>query len=226
MTLRDQLDACKAQLLEVLDPADREALEAAIDRLRMLQIVEHGPAVGDLLPEFALPDADGRLVTSEALLERGPLVLAFFRGPWCPYCSMALQALNQARPAIEALGASLVTVAPLPPGELREMAAERGLGLTLLSDRDGRYARICGLGFEMSDGGKALYQRLAARFGASIPRLAPDRAWELPIPATFVAGRDGVIGFAFGDADWARRAEPAEIVAAVRQLAQAATTAG
>ncbi len=224
MRLRDKLAECNAQLLQVLDPVDRKALEDTIERLRMLQLVEQGPSVGDLLPDFALPDAGGTIVSSEELLARGPLALAFFRGPWCPYCSMALQALDEVRPTIENLGASLVAVAPMPVGELRELVADRRLGLTLLSDLDGRYAQVCGLAFEMTEEGKGLYQRLAARFGLEIPGLGPDLDWQLPIPATFVTDRGGVITYAFGDADWARRADPEAITVAVQRLAQAATT--
>lgn len=224
MTLRDKLAECNAQLLQVLDPVDRKALEDTIERLRMLQLVEQGPSVGDLLPDFALPDAGGKIVSSEELLARGPLALAFFRGPWCPYCSMALQALDEVRATIENLGASLVAVAPMPVGELRELVADRRLGLTLLSDLDGHYAQVCGLAFEMTEEGKALYQRLAARFGLEIPGLGPDLDWQLPIPATFVTDRAGVITYAFGDADWARRADPEAIADAVQRLAQAAAT--
>jgi peroxiredoxin len=219
MTLQAKLNECNAQLLQSLDPADRRELEDAIDRLRMLQIVEQGLTVGDVLPDFALPDPDGRTVTSEELLARGPLALAFFRGPWCPYCSLALEALDQARPAIERLGASLVAVAPMPEEEIRRLAAERGLELRMLSDADAAYATICGVRFEMTEGGTALYRRLAQRFGLEIPRSDAESGWELPIPAPYVADRDGVIRYASADADWARRAEPADIVSTVARLA-------
>jgi peroxiredoxin len=226
MKLQDKLDEINRQLLQVLDPTDRAALEAAIERLRMLQIVEQGMVVGDVLPDFALRDQTGRIVTSGELLARGPVVLAFFRGPWCPYCSTTLGALNEMRPAIERLGGTVVAVAPLGTEELDRLAAERQLGLELLSDENAAYAQVCGVKFEMTEDGTALYARLAARFGLSIPGQDATGGWELPVAATYVAGRDGVIGYAFGDADWSRRAEPADIVAAVERLGQAADAEG
>jgi peroxiredoxin len=226
MKLQDRLDEINRQLLQVLDPADRAALEAAIERLRMLQIVEQGLVVGDVLPDFALPDRNGRIVTSGELLERGPLVMTFFRGPWCPYCSLTLEALNEVRPLVERSGGSVVAVAPLGPEELSQLACERGLGLQLLSDQDAAYAQVCGVKFEMTESGTQLYARLAARFGLVIPGQDAAGGWELPIPATYVAGGNGIIGYAFGDADWSRRADPVEIVAAVERLAQAAETVG
>lgn len=225
MMLKDRLSERRAELRGALDPDDRAVLAAVVERLRMLQIVEQGLAVGDILPDFALPDADGRVVASADLLARGPVALSFFRGPWCPYCSLALEALGRAQPAVERAGGSLVAVAPLTAQELKRIAIERGLGFTLLSDRNGAYAQICGVRFAMTEASTALYARLAARFGLSIPGQDAVGGWELPVPATYVAGSDGVIGYTFGDADWSRRAEPAEIVAAVERLAQAADAA-
>ena len=98
MKLGDRLAEIERQLLTAIDAEERTALAGAIERLRMLQIVEQGLAEGDLLPDFALPDSSGQVVSSSDLLDRGPLVLAFFRGPWCPYCSVMVEALHQLRP--------------------------------------------------------------------------------------------------------------------------------
>ena len=218
MKLRDRLAEIERQLLTVIDAEERAALLAAIERLRMLQIVEQGLAAGDVLPDFTLPDTAGRMVASAALLDRGPLVLAFFRGPWCPYCSLMVEALDQLRPQVEALGGSCVAVAPLTVPELAAMARERGLGISLLSDADTSYAGVCGVRFEMTPESTALYASLAARFDQTIPGLDAPRGWVLPVPTTYVAGRDGVIAYSFGDANWARRADPDEILAAVERL--------
>ena len=218
MKLRDRLAEIERQLLTVIDAEERAALLAAIERLRMLQIVEQGLAADDVLPDVVLPDTAGRMVASTALLDWGPLVLAFFRGPWCPYCSLMVEALDQLRPQVEALGGSCVAVAPLTVPELAAMARERGLGIRLLSDADTSYAGVCGVRFEMTPESTALYASLAARFDQTIPGLDAPRGWVLPVPTTYVAGRDGVIAYSFGDANWARRADPDEILAAVERL--------
>lgn len=210
-SLGDRLERLRAELRDRQPEATRVALAGAIDRLRMLQIVEHALAVGDVLPEFLLPAVGGGTVGSEALLARGPLVVVFVRGPWCPYCSLALRALDEAQPAIEACGATLAVISPLRPEELARAAEERGLRLRLLSDTGGAYASLCGLHYEMSDAHQALYQRL----GLDLTQMHAGSGWALPIPAAYVVGRDGVITFAEAHADWAQRAEPAEIVAAL-----------
>src|SRR3712207_2216904 len=122
MELRDQLDKLKVELRGSLEPSVQRTLSDMIERLRMLQIVEHAPAIGEVLPDFTLPDSTGRTVTSDGLLDKGPLVLAFFRGPWCPYCSLTLTALEEIRPSIEELGATLVGVSPVKPEELARAA--------------------------------------------------------------------------------------------------------
>lgn len=222
MSLQDRLDKRRAATRDKRDPEQRRMLEDAIERLRMLQVVEHGPAVGDVLPDFALPDADGRIVNSDDILAQGPLALVFFRGPWCPFCSLTLEALEEVRPRVEALGATLVGVAPLTSDALARLRRERKLGLLLLSDVGLRYAELCGLRFQMSTDAKEFYRQVAKDRGVDIPGNAGDAPWELPVPATFVADRGGIIRFAFGDADWARRAEPEDIVATIQRLAQLA----
>ena len=89
----------------------------------------------------------------------------------------------------------------------------------MLSDLGSTYAEVCGVRFDMSEGGITLYARLAARFGQTIAGLDPAAGWELPIPATYVTGTDGVIRYTFGDADWSKRAEPADMVAAIERIA-------
>ena len=78
----------------------------------MMRVAEDGLGLGDYLPDFALEDGAGRTWTSSELLDRGPLVLALFRGDWCPYCDLTMAALEEARPAIEALGAMAVGIMP------------------------------------------------------------------------------------------------------------------
>jgi peroxiredoxin len=221
MGLQDELDGLRARLRQALDAEDRAAVAEAIERLRMLQIVEQGLAVGDVLPDFGLRDPAGRLVTSDGLLARGPLVVSFFRGGWCPYCSLTLQALDRMLPEVERLGAGLVAISPLKPLELARLADERGLRLTMLSDAGDAYARLCGLDYAMSDGQARLYRKR----GVDLEAANAGAGWQVPVPATYVLGRDGIIAYAFADPDWARRAEPAAILEALRRLAQAADAA-
>jgi peroxiredoxin len=213
-TLREQLDRRRRELRATMDPTTRTVLEMALKRLEMLQIKEHALALGDPLPDLALPDTSGAIVSSEALLARGPLVLSFFRGGWCPYCDLALRAMERARPAFEATGASLVAITPEAPAMLAETARAKVLTFTLLSDPGSAYAKLCGLHFELTDAQVAFYTGR----GLDLPARHAGSGWELPVPATYLVGRDGIVAWAFVNPDWTRRAEPDAILAALQAL--------
>jgi peroxiredoxin len=215
LTLNDELQAIRAMSKASLDPTDWAGLAATIEQLRMLQIAEHSLAVGEVLPDFALPDTSGRVVTSDELLDRGPLVLAFFRGGWCPYCDRTLKALEAARSAIEATGAVLAGVAPVTPAELARIAAEKGLSFPLLSDTGGALSQLCGLLYAMTPAQVAYY---GGRRGIDVAARSAGVGWAVPVPATYVVARDGTIAYAFADPDWARRAEPAELATAAGKV--------
>lgn len=218
MNLHEHLSGLCARIRAALPRDDVRILDDAVEELRMMQLAEQGLQAGEPFPDFALPDSEGRVVASGELLDRGPLVVAFYRGGWCPYCDAMLRAFEEARPAIEAAGASLVAVSADRPDEQARTRAGKGLGFPLLSDAGGRLARLCGVQFELNQAHVALYERL----GIDLPACHAETGWELPLPATYVVGQDGIVAYLFVDADWTRRAEPTDVVAAVRGLAQAA----
>jgi peroxiredoxin len=215
LTLNDELQAIRAVSKASLDPADWAGLAATIEQLRMLQIAEHSLGVGETLPDFVLPDAAGRVVTSDELLDRAPLVLVFFRGGWCPFCDRTLRALETARPSLEATGATLVGIAPCTPGELARVAAEKGLGFPLLSDTGGALARLCGLLYAMTPAQVAFY---GGRWGIDVAALNAGAGWAVPVPAAYVVARDGTVVYAFADPDWGRRAEPRDLAVAAGRV--------
>jgi peroxiredoxin len=218
MPLQEELDRRRREICARLDPADRKVLEDGIERLRMLQVAETGLAVGDTLPDFALLDPEGRVWRSDELLARGPLVLSFFRGAWCPYCDLAMRALEAVRPEIEALGATLLGVAPTRPEDLARVATDRALHYPLLTDVGEEFAKLCGVRFELAAEHVDFYRR----YGVDMPAAQAGAGWELPVPATWVVRQDGVVVWAFADADWGRRAEPEAVLEALRRLVQPA----
>ncbi|HMR34121.1 MAG TPA: peroxiredoxin-like family protein [Geminicoccaceae bacterium] len=216
MSLRDELAKRREALRNGVIESDRRLVGRSIERNWMLQLAEHGLAVGDMLPDFALSDATGRQITSDELLDGRPLVVAFFRGGWCPYCDAALRALEAARPRIETAGAKLVGISPETPKELARTASQRQLGFLLLSDSDSSYARLCGVGYEEAQAVKGIYRRLDIDFRDR----DTEAAWLLPLPVTYVIGGNGRIEWVFVDPDWSYRAEPEELVEAVTVLAR------
>jgi peroxiredoxin/drug/metabolite transporter (DMT)-like permease len=215
-TLRDRIDAFNREL-EKQAPAEAvQAIGAAIGELVRAGVGAGAPKVGQLAPGFTLPDALGRPVTLAKLLEAGPVVLAFYRGQWCPYCDLQLRAYQQALPEIAALGARLVAISPQTPDESLSTAEKRGLAFDVLSDRGNAVARAYGLVWKVT----GELDRVQRGFGIDLARANGDGANELPAPGLFVIDRDGRITFARVDANWTTRVEPTTIVRALAELSR------
>ncbi len=167
--------------------------------------------VGDTAPDFALPDAMGRPVSLSEMLRSGPVVLTFYRGSWCPYCNRELHALQAALPDIEAARARMIAVSPQTPDSSMTIVERQNLTFPVLSDAGNRVARHFGLVFRVGDDVRDKYKAA----GIDLARSNGDDSWELPVPATYVIAPDRTITYAFVEADYTRRAAPADVVAAL-----------
>ncbi|HMR34120.1 MAG TPA: peroxiredoxin-like family protein [Geminicoccaceae bacterium] len=215
MSLEEKLAAVRQATAQKLSAESRRTIAETIERNRMLQLAEQSLRVGDVLPDFALPDTEGRIVTSGELLDRGPLVAAFFRGEWCPYCDVALRDLDAAWPAIRDAGASLVGILPERPEQLQVTAELKGIDFPLLSDAESRFSALCGVRYAIPDEHITFYRRA----GIDLGERSGTSAWWLPLPAAYVVRQDGVIVEAFVNPDWSYRAESEALVMAARAAA-------
>ena len=214
MGLEQDLAAFQAEFARTA-PAGHAALyQAKINELRASFARENAIGGGDRAPEFTLPDAQGKPVSLSALLQRGPAVVSFYRGGWCPYCNMQLRAYQAILPQITALGARLVAISPqLPDGSL-STAEANALTFAVLSDTGNAVARRFGLVY-------ALPQELRDAMLANnkgLPGINGDESWELPVPATYVIGQDRRVALAHVDVDYCRRLEPEAILTALQSL--------
>jgi peroxiredoxin len=170
--------------------AERIALyEAQTEELRRSGIVEAALGIGDRAPEFSLPDLQGGHIHLSEIQRRGPVVLTFYRGGWCPYCSLQLRAYQIAIPEIERLGATLIAISPQTTERSLATADRDELAFAVLSDPGCRAARNYRLVFSLAVELRAVY----AQSGIDLPPSNGDGRWDLPVPATFVIDRDGQI---------------------------------
>ena len=192
----------------------RAAYDEFLKRLDAGQVAAQACKEGDPMPGFLLPSADGRLVGSEELLAEGPLVVTFFRGDWCPYCIATLDALEAVLPELSRAGGTLVALTPETGGRALATKRDRALHYEVLVDVDLAVAMAFGIVFRMPP----LYTELLRRRGVDLAERSGNPAWLLPIPATFLVGRDGVVLRAWVNRDFTQRAEPSDIVTALRSL--------
>lgn len=197
-------------------PAEiREIMQRAGQDLADSGQADRALTVGDKAPRFSLPSATGQTLSSDALLAEGPVVLTFYRGAWCPYCNIALRSLQQHHEAITARGARLVAVSPQIPDESLTLTEKHDLAFDVLSDNGSDTAKQYGLAFDLPDDLAAVYDKL----GFDLQRVNDGHPRTLPLPATYVIDRDGVIRWSFVNTDYTTRAEPADILDALDALA-------
>jgi peroxiredoxin len=177
--------------------------------------VARGLAVGDAAPNFTLPDALGRPVTLSDLLEKGPVVLTFYRGEWCPFCNLQLRSLQEALPLFLEHDATLVAISPQAPDHALSLTEKHDLAYAVLSDVDQSVIRAYRVQFTLSGDLEDLQVNV---FQNDPGTQNADHSRSLPVPATFVIDRRGVVRAAFVSADWRYRPEPTDIIAALESL--------
>lgn len=219
MSLTDELAKTRANAVKHLPPEKYAVMQANVLALRNSGIEKTMLKVGDQAPAIKLPNAKGELVDVASLLKSGPVIINFYRGGWCPYCNLELRAFQRLLPDITTAGASLIAISPEVPDKSLSTTEKNELTFEVLSDVDQKVGRAFGLVFELSDELQTIYKD----FGLDLPDFngTPDK-WELPVPGTYVIGSDGKIIYANADVDYQTRADPQEVLNALKATLKAA----
>lgn len=212
-SLKAQLDSRKnafgARASGPVKKTYAEGIQAVVDS----GVVQQARQVGDMAPDFELINAAGKTVRLGDYLKKGPVILTWYRGGWCPYCNLALRAMQKELPAFKAQGATLIALTPELPDQSMSTAEKTELEFEVLSDLNNNIARDYGIVYKLTDGVASIYEdkfSLSANNG--------NNSNELPLATTYVINEDGEIIYAFLDADYRNRAEPADVVEALQAL--------
>ena len=212
------LDVSVAEQLRAFADAGRQgnpdfaaAVDRLVERLRQYGAGESAPEPGDALPPFVLPDDAGRMVSLNELLTQGPVAVTFHRGHWCPYCRININALALAHQEITAEDGQIVAIMPDRQKFIANFRSEAKVPFPILTDMDNGYALSLNLTIWV---GAELQKLMEGR--RNIPEFQGNSSWMLPIPATFVVGRDGRIRARFMDPDYRKRMAIADMLAALR----------
>ncbi len=174
--------------------------------------VAPGLEVGERAPDSRLPNAADQDVSLEERLSQGPVVLTFYRGAWCPVCNLQLLALQRALPDLRSLGASVIAVAPDDSEPTPDNAR---VDFDLLTDADQSVIRAYRLHYRVPDEVRWIYTGV---FDTDVSSFNADGSWNLPVPATFILDSAGIVRNRHVTADYLRRMEPDEVVAALNAL--------
>ena len=212
--LQQQIDEFIAEGASWLPTNLLQDLLSPIGQLINSGAAENALKEGAQAPDFTLPDARGTAVRLSHLLTRGPVIMTFYRGQWCPYCHLALRAYQQALPHMQARGASLVAISPQTPDHSRAMAEKLELTFALLSDMGNQVARQFGLVFTIDEAVRGAHKQVRA----DLPAFNGDNSWELPMAGTFLVDQSGTVRLAFVHPDFTRRLDPSVIIARLNEL--------
>ena len=213
-TLKQQTDA-KIEAGRRANPDFMKGIDDVIAQAKAFQQGSDAIQLGAQAPRFELPNQQGKSVSLDDLLTKGPVVVTFYRGSWCPYCNLQLRALQEKLGEIHNLGAELVAISPqVPDGSLSkdEISA---MDFIVLSDQDAKVAALFGVAWEIPE---FVLEHMKVDRKLDIETINNGNTNIMPIPATFVLNRDGAVKWRFVDVDYRTRSEPADIIEALQKL--------
>ncbi|MBB1338806.1 peroxiredoxin-like family protein [Pseudoalteromonas sp. SR44-2] len=211
MSLKAQIDAYNVQKDAKL-PADVLALmNTTNEELIAQHIKDNALQIGQKVEIFSLANHNGENIELADLLKKGPVIISFYRGGWCPYCNLELKALNDYLPQFKTQSAQLIAISPQLPDETLSTAQKNDLEFDVLCDMSNKVAEQFGLLFTLDERIQALY----TQFGIDFEHYYGDKSFKLPLPATYVINQEGVITYAFLSEDYTLRAEPIDVMTAL-----------
>lgn len=213
-TLSQQIDEYIAGWKQRVPPERQAIMERHIAHLKESGFGRRAKQVGDHAPAIVLPDAHGKTFEVASLLAKGPVIVTFYRGGWCPYCNLELKAYQDVLPRIVAAGANLVAISPEKPDDSLSTTEKNALTFPVLSDVGQQVGKAFGLVYAFTDELRSAYDG----FNLDIPsKNGAPGDWSLPLSATYVIGPDGLILFADTAVDYRRRTDPLDVLAALER---------
>jgi len=212
--LNAQTQATLAEFLAALPDAQQNTVASAFSELMASQVAAEAKLTGDPAPDFTLPNVRGGTLRLRDATAQGPVVLSFYRGSWCPFCNLELNALQQRLTDLRRLGARLIAVSPEKPDASLSHAEKLNLEFDVLSDTGNGVAGEYGLIMTVDPALRPLYRE----WGIDLPSANGDETYQLPVPATYVIDRNAMIRAHYVDKDYTRRMEPDAIIEALESL--------
>jgi peroxiredoxin len=208
-----------------LSPDLAALLEQGAGEISALDIIERAINVGDKAPTFTLNNQNQKPRSIADYLAKGPCVVTFYRGVWCPYCNLQLKEYADALPQIHEAGAQLVAISPEQPDAIDTLKAGdapqavvdmavTGLPFDILYDQDSAVAKDFGLEFALPQA----HRQLLKQTGVDIEAMTGSDTFVFPDPATYVIRTDGQVAWAYVPNNYRKRAEVDAILTAIKSI--------
>ena len=190
--------------------APRTAVAAKAQDVRPL-------GVGQAVPDVTLTAADGQAVSLGQAVTEAPTVIIFYRGGWCVYCNRQLDGLRGVQDELISMGYQVIAISPDRPANAANTAAVKQVRYAVLSDSDMAAAKAFGLAFQLDEMTVRMYKGL---HGIDLEDASGRTHRQLPVPAVFIAGPDGLIRYAYHNPNYKVRLSPEALLAAAREAMQ------
>ncbi len=211
--LPTELEALSREIDQQTAPRLQQVLRQSVESLQRQNASKRSLTVGDKVSDFVLKDQNQQVVRLYEQLKRGPVVLAFFRGGWCPFCNLTLQAWRHALPDIEFQGAQLIAITP-ETGEYAQRTVQKNkLDFSVLQDKGSEVARSFKVSVALSEYLAVFYRSL----GLNLQTRHQDKIVRLPMPATYVIDTNGIIRYAFVAEDYTQRANISKVLEVLKR---------
>jgi len=208
MNLKKELNNFAEQMSKQAPPEVLKTMGKEIGNLATSGIIESAKKKGDKAPSFNLENSDGKIVNLNDLLKKGSVIISFNRGNWCPFCNLEFKALQKSVKEIKEAGANLIVISPQLPILSKELKTQNNFTFDILYDKKNLVAKQFGIAFALPEPLRPIHDA----FGMDIPAHNGDNSFELPLAATYVVNKEGIITYAYINANWMERAEPSELV--------------
>jgi peroxiredoxin len=212
-TLKEELDQRRLMMRRFVPAASQAINDRAIEEFRQAGLAGKTLKAGDTAPLFTLPDVNGAPVSSASLLEKGPLVVVFIRGRWCPFCCGTVETWQAMLSQLKQTGATMIAISPMTPKQADFMRDQHNLMFPILSDEGNQIAALFGVAYCVPK----YQQELFSTVFINLPFINGEDSWTLPLPATFVIGQDGIIRYAWANEDYTLRAEPFDVIRSISE---------
>ena len=207
-TLKKQIENFNIELSKQLPAEIFEAFGKSVEDLKTKNIEENSIKVGAIFPSFSLPNAKNQEISSSEILKSGKMIVAFYRGDWCPYCNLELAALQKALPEIKKKNVTLVAISPQSPDNSLTTVEKHNLEFEVVTDDNNVLASKIDISFKLQDFIVPVYESI----GIDVPKHNGNNENTLPVPAVYVIDQNGVVLSKFIDTNYVNRVDIEQLI--------------
>lgn len=206
--LQEQIQELNKNLAAQLPTEILETFGQSITDLHLQNIEKSSIEIGQTFPDFNLPNTNNETIALHTLLKKGKVIIAFFRGSWCPYCNLELKALQETLKKMANKSITILAISPQAEKHNQALRNNQQLDFELLTDQNNALAKQIGISFSLQDYVIPVYNNL----GINLSDYNNNNSNELPVPAVFVVDTDGSISYKFVDSNYMNRVNIQELI--------------